>query len=174
MAGLAGMKAKYLHVIGTRPRRPLQGGLVGLRSLSLFGLYQLGGVFLLAANAEIAQPGGFFWDPPDCETTRLDVTVDHAQWPKFGGKWHHVSRRREISRLLPDSISMWLATHWMQVGRFSEADALLQRVSKGVTEVMGEDHWSTQRAHLLLRHWNKHMEWKQREADEETPSDTEP
>ncbi len=67
----------------------------------------------------------------------------------------------------------WLATHWIEVDRFSEADALLQRVSTGIVEAKGEDHWSAQRMHRLLRHWRNYMEQQQREADEETPSDTE-
>ena len=67
----------------------------------------------------------------------------------------------------------WLATCWMVDGRFGEADAQLQRVYTGITEAMGEDHWSVQRARLLLKRWTNYKEEMQREADEEALSDTE-
>ena len=65
----------------------------------------------------------------------------------------------------------WLATHWMQAGRFSEANDLLQRVHTGIIEARGEDDWCTQRADLLLRHWREHVEAKQREVEEDSASD---
>ena len=65
----------------------------------------------------------------------------------------------------------WLATLEMLAGRFSEADALLQRVSSGIIEARGESHWSTQRFHLLLTHWDNYRESKQLEADERPMSD---
>ncbi|KAL9075020.1 MAG: hypothetical protein Q9161_001951 [Pseudevernia consocians] len=68
----------------------------------------------------------------------------------------------------------WLASHWMLDGRFSEADAHLQRVYRGIVEVKGEEHWSAQRARCLLEGWKKYMEQMQQEADEEAPSDAEP
>ena len=68
----------------------------------------------------------------------------------------------------------WLATHWMMDGRFSEAEAHLQRVYTGIVEAKGENHWSAQRARLLLQCWGNYSEQKQREADEEGPSDAEP
>ena len=68
----------------------------------------------------------------------------------------------------------WLATHWMLDGRFSEADAHLQRVYTGIVEATGEDHWSAQRARFLLERWRNYTEQRKREADEEAPSDAEP
>ena len=68
----------------------------------------------------------------------------------------------------------WLATYWMLDGRFSEADAHLQRVYTGIVEARGEDHWSAQRARLLSKRWGDYMEEKRREADEASSSDTEP
>ena len=68
----------------------------------------------------------------------------------------------------------WLATYWILDGHFGEADAHLQRVYTGIVEAGGEDDRSAQRARLLLKRWTNVMEQKQRDADEESPSDTEP
>ena len=54
----------------------------------------------------------------------------------------------------------WLATYWMLDSRFSEADAHLQGVYTGLVEARGKDHWSAQRARLLLKRWGKYMEQK--------------
>lgn len=66
----------------------------------------------------------------------------------------------------------WLAIYWILEGRFSDADAYLQRVYIDIVEAKGEDHWSAQRARILLKRWRYYMD-RVREADEAVSSDTE-
>ena len=67
----------------------------------------------------------------------------------------------------------WLATYGMLVGRFSDADALFEQVSTGITEAHGEAHWITPRVQNLVTHWSNYKESKLAEAEEETPNDGE-
>ena len=68
----------------------------------------------------------------------------------------------------------WVAVYRILDGRFSEADAHLQRVYTGIVEARGEDDWIAHRARNLLEHWKNYKEQKQREVDEEATSDAEP
>ena len=67
----------------------------------------------------------------------------------------------------------WLATHQMHSDRFSEAEVLLQKVSTGIGKLRGDDHWTTRRVHLLLKHWKTFVEGKQREAENGTTNEVE-